>query len=143
ALRRTGGGDVREPAQNRDEHATSSASQGHGPMLGSPSLTIANCKQMTSRSTIILALITTLAVAGCGSAATDTAAPATANSDVNTLLQDTFRNAKQIKSADMSIKLSANGQGDSVSATLGGPYESQGEGKLPKFQWTASLNSGG
>ena len=30
-----------------------------------------------------------------------------------------------------------------MSATLGGPYESQGAGKLPKFQWNAALNSGG
>jgi hypothetical protein len=112
-------------------------------MLGSPSLTIANCKQMTSRLTLILALVTALAVAGCGSAATETSAPASSGSDVNALLKDTFQNAKDIKSADVEMKLSANGQGQTVSATLGGPYESLGTGKLPKFQWNASLNSGG
>jgi hypothetical protein len=112
-------------------------------MLGSPSLTIANCKQMTTRFTLILALVTALLVAGCGSAATETSAPASSSSDVNALLKDTFQNASKIKSANMALKFSAAAQGQSVSATLGGPYESQGVGKLPKLQWNASLTSGG
>ncbi len=104
-------------------------------MLGSPSLTIRT-------PLILLTLIATLAVAGCGSSAPDSE-PASSSTDVNTLLSDTFRNVSKITSADISAKLAVQGQGQSVAATLSGPFQSQGAGKLPKFQLDATLDSGG
>jgi hypothetical protein len=79
-------------------------------------------------------------VAACGGAEVQSASSTT---DVNTLLSDTFRNLGKVKSANLTAKLAIDGQGESVSATLNGPFQSQGAGKLPKFQLDATLNSAG
>jgi hypothetical protein len=62
---------------------------------------------------------------------------------VNTLLRDTFRNLDKVKSANVSAKLAADGGGESFTASLGGPFESQGKNKLPKVQLDAKLEGGG
>jgi hypothetical protein len=93
---------------------------------------------MTSRPLLLLTLSAAL-LAGCGSAAGE---PASSGTDVNTLLSDTFRNVAKIKSANITAKLALDGQGQSAGATLSGPFESQGAGKLPKFQIDATFNSG-
>jgi hypothetical protein len=110
-------------------------------MLGSPSLTIQPCKPMPSRLLLLLSFSVVL-LAGCGSGA-PASEPASSSTDVNTLLSDTFRNVGKITSADISAKLAIEGQGQSVAATLSGPFHSQGAGKLPKFQLDATLDSGG
>jgi hypothetical protein len=107
-------------------------------MLGSPSLTIQLCKPMT-RLLLLLTLSAAL-FAGCGGADSE---PASSSTDVNTLLRDTFRNVSKIKSANLSAKLAIQGGGQSVDATLKGPFESQGEGRLPKLQLDATLHSAG
>jgi hypothetical protein len=109
-------------------------------MVGSPSLTIQHCKPMPRHPLLLLTLAAAALVAGCGSAAPE---PASSNTDVNTLLSDTFRNVSKIKSANLSAKLAIEGGGQSVGATLSGPFESRGEGKLPKLQLDATLDSGG
>ena len=53
-----------------------------------------------------------------------------------------------MKSADVDLKLAIQPRGASaaqgpVSARLHGPFASQGAGKLPKFAFTAELQSGG
>jgi hypothetical protein len=109
-------------------------------MLGSRRLTSQLCKPMTSRPILLLTLSAAALVAGCGGAVSE---PASSSTDVNTLLSDTFRNVGKITSANISAKLSIEGQGQSVGATLNGPFETQGAGKLPKLQLDATLNSGG
>jgi hypothetical protein len=109
-------------------------------MLGSPGLTIQRCKMMTSRPLLLLTLSAVL-LAGCGSAA-GAGVPASSSTDVNTLLSDTFRNVAKIGSANITAKLALDGKGQSAGATLSGPFESQGAGKLPKFQIDATFNSG-
>ena len=108
-------------------------------MVGSPSLTIQHCKPMPRHLFLFLALSVAL-VAGCGGGTAPE--PASSSTDVNTLLRDTFRNFAKIKSATLTAKLAVEGQGQSVGATLSGPFESQGAGRLPKFQLDASLTSG-
>jgi hypothetical protein len=94
---------------------------------------------MTGRLVLLLSLSLAL-LAGCGDAAVE---PASSSTDVNTLLRDTFRNLDQVKSANLSAKLAVDGAGESVSASLTGPFQSQGKGKLPKLQLAAKLEGGG
>jgi hypothetical protein len=108
-------------------------------MVGSPSLTTQHCKPMPRHLLLLLTLSVAL-VAGCGSDAGQERA--SSSTDVNTLLRDTFRNFSKVKSANLTAKLAVEGQGQSVGATLSGPFESQGAGKLPKFQLDAALTSG-
>jgi hypothetical protein len=96
-------------------------------------------RPMTGRLLLFLSLSVAL-IAGCGDAAVD---PASSSTDVNTLLRDTFRNLDQVKSANLSAKLAADGAGESVTASLNGPFQSQGKGKLPKVQLAAKLEGGG
>jgi hypothetical protein len=94
---------------------------------------------MTGRLLLLLSVCVAL-IAGCGDAQTE---PASSSTDVNTLLRDTFRNLDKVKSANLSAKLAANGNGESISASLSGPFESQGKNKLPKVQLNARLEGGG
>jgi len=96
-------------------------------------------RPMTGRLVLLLSLSVAL-IAGCGDAQTE---PASSSTDVNTLLRDTFRNLDQIKSANLSAKLAVDGAGESVSASLNGPFQSQGKNKLPKVQLNAKLDGGG
>jgi hypothetical protein len=94
---------------------------------------------MTGRLVLLLSLSVAL-IAGCGDAQTE---PASSSTDVNTLLRDTFRNLDQVKSANLSAKLAVDGAGESVNASLSGPFQSQGKNKLPKVQLVAKLEGGG
>jgi len=94
---------------------------------------------MTGRLLLFLSLSVAL-IAGCGDAQVE---PASSSTDVNTLLRDTFRNLDQVKSANLSAKLAADGAGQSFTASLSGPFQSQGKGKLPKVQLAAKLDGGG
>jgi hypothetical protein len=94
---------------------------------------------MTGRLLLLLSVCVAL-IAGCGEAQSE---PASSSTDVNTLLRDTFRNLDQVKSANVSAKLAVDGAGESVTASLNGPFQSQGKNKLPKVQWNAKLEGGG
>jgi hypothetical protein len=94
---------------------------------------------MTGRLVLLLSVCVAL-IAGCGDAQPE---PASSSTDVNTLLRDTFRNLDQVKSANLSAKLAVDGAGESATASLSGPFQSQGKGKLPKVQLAARLEGGG
>ena len=73
---------------------------------------------------------------------------ASATTDSSALLRTTFNNLDKMKSAEVDLKLQIEPRGASaaqgpVSARLHGPFASQGAGKLPKFAFTAELQSGG
>jgi hypothetical protein len=103
---------------------------------------------MTCRLRLIAPLLAAAAalVSGCGS---DTAPErASASSDVNALLRSTFDNLGKMGSANVDLKLRIEPRGASaaaglVAARLTGPFASQGAGKLPKFHFDATLQSGG
>jgi hypothetical protein len=100
---------------------------------------------------LILALVAFLAalvVAGCGGG--DSANSASADTSVDELLDKTFSGQKKVDSGklDLSLKLdvqeggSAQVQGP-ISLRLSGPFQTQGKGKLPKFDITAAFEGAG
>jgi hypothetical protein len=89
---------------------------------------------------LVLLLLALFAV-GCGGDG-DTADSST---DVDQLLNETFSGGKSIQSGKLSLALgleSEGGQGP-VSAKLSGPFQSEGEGRLPQLALEASLEGGG
>jgi hypothetical protein len=102
---------------------------------------------MTSRLRIFLPLFAVLAlVAGCGG--DEAPERASARSDVDGLLRSTFTNLGKMTSATVDLKLGIQPRGAAaaqgpVAARLQGPFASQGAGKLPKFAFNATLESGG
>ena len=96
-------------------------------------------RPMTGRRVLLLSVAVAL-IAGCGDTQVE---PASSSTDVNTLLRDTFRNLDQVKSANLSAKLAAEGGGQSFTASLNGPFQRQGKNKLPKLQLDAKLEGGG
>jgi hypothetical protein len=85
---------------------------------------------------LLLALLAALAlvVAACGGGD-----EASSETDVNTLLSDTFKGNKKVESGklDLSLRVDAkNAQGVNgpISLSLAGPFQSQGEKKLPQFK---------
>jgi hypothetical protein len=84
-------------------------------------------------------------LAGCGSS--DAGQAASSSTDVNQLLRDTFAGDKAIKSGKLAaaLRLSAAGgaaQGP-VSLRLTGPFQMDGDVKLPKFKLDAAVHGAG
>ena len=104
--------------------------------------------QRILRSLLLLAaLVAALALAACGG---DDKNEASADSDVDTLLQKTFEGGKDIKSGKIDFKLKMNitegGAGQvsgPVDITLSGPFQTEGKGKLPQLALAAKVNGGG
>ena len=89
---------------------------------------------------LLLAMFLALAlVAGCGGDDDDTA---DAGADVNQLLEDTFSGDHQITSANVDFSGSVGGA-NPLSLKVSGPFQTQGDGKLPKVDLQASLEGGG
>jgi hypothetical protein len=67
--------------------------------------------------------------------------------DPQKVLDQTFSSDNEsVKSADVSVKFNANASGSkggTIDAQLSGPFESQGDNQLPKFNFTAKLNESG
>jgi hypothetical protein len=94
-----------------------------------------------------LCLVVALAAVGlvaCGGKAGDAS-----SQDVNSLLKDTFSGKKDIKSGKLSVDIKVDVQGGGSGVTgpiavkLGGPFESQGAAKLPKFDLDVSFEGAG
>jgi hypothetical protein len=100
---------------------------------------------MTRRLRFIVPLVAAVALASCGGEKDD---PAAASSDVSSLLRATFNNLDKMKSATVDLKVNieprrATAAQGPVTAHLSGPFVSQGANRLPKFAFTAELQSGG
>ena len=91
-------------------------------------------------ASLLLALLALGLVAGCGSDES-----ADSSTDVDQLLDDTFSGGKQIDSGRLSLALdleSDGGQGP-VTAKISGPFQSEGEGRLPQVDLEGSFEGGG
>ena len=95
---------------------------------------------MTARTlaSLLVALLTLGLVAGCGG---DEAADS--STDVDTLLDETFAGGKSIESGIISLGLDVEGAAQPLTIKLSGPFQSEGEGRLPSLDLDASLEGGG
>ena len=104
--------------------------------------------QRILRPAIVLAVLsaTALVLIACGSSSSGD--KVSSNTDVNTLLDRTFAGGKKITSGKFDFHVTMNIQGGGsfngpVDVRLAGPFESQGKGKLPKFDMDLSFSGAG
>ena len=101
---------------------------------------------MMTRLAVLLALLLALAVGACGGSDDEGASSST---DVNDLLTKTFTGSKDVKSGNLDLQMKIEAQGGQadlngpVSVSLSGPFQSEGDGRLPKFDLEAAFEGGG
>lgn len=94
---------------------------------------------------LVLAALLTALVAGCGG--DDPSADA--DTSVDQVLEDTFSGEKQVDSGKLDLSLKIDVQGGSselqgpISLRLSGPFQTEGEGKLPQFDMDAAFEGAG
>jgi hypothetical protein len=92
-----------------------------------------------ARATLAVSLLAAAAlVAGCGSSGSST--------DARALIDKAFK--QSISSADVTLNIQAKVNGvaslsQPISFKVAGPYQSNGKGKLPSFNWQISIAGGG
>ena len=100
---------------------------------------------MRPRSPILFALacLAALVVAGCGGGSSSKPSP-----EVTKLLGDTFGSNKPVTSGRLAVRVGADtvgvaGLSGPLKLTFAGPFQSQGTGKTPKFDFDLALRRGG
>jgi hypothetical protein len=90
-----------------------------------------------------------LVLGACGGNDSSGGEEASASTDVNELLTQTFSGKKDVESGNLSFGLKIEAQGGEsqldgpVTVSLEGPFQTQDGGKLPEFKLDASLEGGG
>ena len=103
------------------------------------------------RPALLLSLIAavSLVLAACGGDDSSGGEEASAGTDVNELLEQTFSGKKDVKSGNVDLKIEIKAQGGEsqldgpVSVSLKGPFQTQDGGKLPEFKLDAAIKGGG
>ncbi len=103
------------------------------------------------RPALLLSFIAAAALgfAACGGDDKSDGQQASASTDVNELLTQTFTGSKDVNSGNIDLKLKIDAQGGEsqldgpVSVSLAGPFQTQDEGTLPKFKLDASIEGAG
>jgi hypothetical protein len=85
-----------------------------------------------------LAALALALLAGCGGGNDE---------DVDKVLRETFSGRKQVNSGELKLSIKFEGQGirqlrDPVELTLSGPFQSQGQRRIPKFDFSLVLSAG-
>jgi hypothetical protein len=117
-------------------------------MLGSKLRRDVRCNLLLMRQrSLLLLLVAALSlglVAGCGGGDDKGGAKeASASTDVNELLKDTFSGDETIKSGKLKLDASVNAAGQAFTVKLSGPFQSSGEGKMPQADLDATAGFAG
>ena len=99
-----------------------------------------------SLQAILLALLAALALAVSACGGDEKAA--SEDTDVDTLLTETFKGNKDVKSGKLDLKLDIKAQGvenaeGPIKLSLGGPFQSEGDDKIPKFDIDLAFSGAG
>jgi hypothetical protein len=95
---------------------------------------------------LLLAALLAVVVAGCGG---DSGSSASSDTSVDELLKQTFSGQKKVDSGKLDLSLKIDVQGGSsqvqgpITLSLSGPFQTQGKGKLPKFDIDAAFEGSG
>jgi len=95
---------------------------------------------------LALAALLAVVVAGCGGS---DGSSASEDTSVDELLKQTFTGKKKVDSGRLDLSLKIDVQGGSsqvqgpISLSLSGPFQTQGKGKLPKFDIDAAFEGSG
>jgi hypothetical protein len=98
-------------------------------------LKLSNTVRLSFVAVVLLAVAVAVGLAACGG-----------GDDANKLLRETFSGKKNVRSANLDLGLTLNAQGSSqlsgpVQIRLSGPFQSQGAGNVPKFDFNLLLNA--
>jgi hypothetical protein len=111
-------------------------------MLGSKLRRDVRCNLVLMRlRSLLLFLVAALSlglVAGCGGDDKGGGKAASASTDVNELLKDTFSGDEAIESGKLNLNASINAAGQAFTLKLSGPFQSSGEGKIPQADLDAT-----
>lgn len=95
------------------------------------------------RTLFLLLASTALIAAGCGGSDGE----ATSDTDVNKLLEQTFTGEKKVDSGKLDFRIAIDAQGGQQSGPIdvkvGGPFQSQGAQKIPKFDMDFDFTGAG
>jgi hypothetical protein len=116
-------------------------------MLGSKLRRDVRCNLLLMRQrSLLLLLVAALSLgllAGCGGDDKGGGKEASASTDVNELLKDTFSGDESIKSGKLDLNATVNAAGQAFSVKLSGPFQSSGDGKLPQADLDATASFAG
>jgi hypothetical protein len=88
---------------------------------------------------LLLGMVAALAVAACGGGSNT----ASTGDDAVSLVRDAFTNAHGIEKGRLAVALNVDAAPETVAVRFGGPFESQGEGRLPKFKLDLAVDEAG
>jgi hypothetical protein len=92
----------------------------------------------TAVAVLAIALPIPAVVAGCGGGSSSN------NEDPQKVLDETFNNPTKITSGNLDISVNGSAEGDTsgdFTATVSGPFQSEGETSFPQFDLTANLSA--
>ncbi len=92
---------------------------------------------------LLVASLASIALAACGSSSS-----AGSSADASSLLKETFAGSHRINSGNLNLTLTVDPSGSStlsgpITLSFGGPFESQGAGKLPQSSFKVSVSAMG
>jgi hypothetical protein len=116
-------------------------------MLGSKLRRDVRCNLVFMRPrSLLLLLVAALSLGllvGCGGGDDSNGKEASADTDVNELLKDTFSGDQTIKSGKLDLNANVNAGGQAFTLKLSGPFQSSGDGTLPQADLDATAGFAG